>query len=151
MFICVLCMTYTFVNICTSAGATCTHIFRLTSRELQTQLLHYFSKSDNKSNHHHQEASRVHVCVESCAHTTHFGVCALSHAQIHVHTLSPCHILSLRLSFCRQDLNPQPKCAPPTHTDFARCFSCLLPCVHACERKRVREREAKKESIIIIM
>jgi len=24
------------------------------TREFQTQLLHYFSKSDNKSNHHHQ-------------------------------------------------------------------------------------------------
>jgi len=26
------------------------------TREFQTQLLHYFSKSDNKSNHHHNES-----------------------------------------------------------------------------------------------
>jgi len=57
------------------------------------------------------------VCVESCTHKTHFGMRALSHAQIHVHTLSLWHTLSLRLSVCRLDLNPQPKCAPHTHTE----------------------------------
>jgi len=31
----------------------CTFSLQLLSREFQTQLLHYFSKSDNKSNHHH--------------------------------------------------------------------------------------------------
>jgi len=29
------------------------------TREFQTQLLHYFSKSDNKSNHHHQPATQL--------------------------------------------------------------------------------------------
>jgi len=30
----------------------------LKTREFQTQLLHYFSKSDNKSNHHHKDWHR---------------------------------------------------------------------------------------------
>ena len=35
------------------------NIIKKKTREFQTQLLHYFSKSDNKSNHHHH----MHVCM----------------------------------------------------------------------------------------
>jgi len=35
------------------------------TREFQTQLLHYFSKSDNKSNHHHQTHLWVPLCFSA--------------------------------------------------------------------------------------
>ena len=86
------------------------------------------------------------VSVESCTHKTQCGVPALSDAEIHEDTLSLCDTVSLRLSVCGQELNPQPKCAPHTHTECIRCFSCQLPCVHACVPKCVREREKREES-----
>jgi len=39
------------------------------TREFPTQLLHYFSKSDNKSNHHHKTCTQAHMQARLEGHT----------------------------------------------------------------------------------
>jgi len=93
------------------------------TREFQTQLLHYFSKSDNKSNHHHHKA--LFVCVSGPCF-----VCALvyfcSRGDMSVGT-NKRHPVSSRP--CRGFLHAHTR----THWDKSSFLhACMLACYPAC-------------------
>ena len=52
VYVCMYFCVYVCMCVCVRAHVD-VRIHSCKTREFQTQLLHYFSKSDNKSNHHH--------------------------------------------------------------------------------------------------
>ena len=78
-------------NLCTNL--VCTHIHILKTKEFQTQLLHYFCKSDNKNNHHHCHHRYIHAYVYIYIYTCiyiHIYMSVHIHACTHTHTHTTC-------------------------------------------------------------
>ena len=77
---------------CSMCACAYTHIH---NREFQTQLLHYFSKSDNKGNHHHHHThTQAHTHAHKHIHTqarTHIHTHTHTHTHTHIHTHTHTH------------------------------------------------------------